>query len=322
MNPQSSYRVFIAMPFDGSMVPMYEKIIKQIRRNFGERFEFVIGNDEPIKSKRPLTIELFKNQNIDLLEQFYFNIRSSDIIISDLTNNNPNVHVELGIALTLSKNILRVSGRDLRELASDVSAYETRRYRSEEELRNQIEKYLRIFLSIKELPINKKAGHFYKIQFRKERGIEHGEILHVGSMRDGALRAKFKFIRASEQDWFGVFVRSSQPNPWLGGYLLYIRKNGSMELAKLPVNILKVKKYSTLRHGEEHTIQFGVDGDNLVAYLDGDLSRSLKVEGLDHQTPGNVSISCHAQNGELVFREVETVIRDTMNFDFSRPLSS
>ncbi len=91
-----------------------------------------------------------------------------------------------------------------------------------------------------------------------------------------------------------------------------------MELAKLPVNILKVKKYPTLMDGDEHTIEFGIDGDNLVAYLDGDPRKFLKVEGLDHQAPGNVSISCNGQNSELFFGEVETVIRDTMNFDFLR----
>lgn len=165
MNPQSSYRVFIAMPFDGSMLPMYQKIVKKLKLNFcRERFDFIFGNEAPIKSKRPLTVELFKNQNIDLLEQFYLNIRSSDVIIADLTNNNPNVHVELGIALTLNKNILRVSGRDLSELGSDVKSYDTRRYRNEEDLRNQIENYLHIFLSIKELPLSEKAGDFFKLQ--------------------------------------------------------------------------------------------------------------------------------------------------------------
>jgi hypothetical protein len=201
------------MPFDGSMLPMYEKIVRNIKHTFGERFKFIFGNEEVIKSRRPLTMELFKNQNIDLLEQFYFNIRSSDIIIGDLTNNNPNVHVELGIALTLNKNILRVSGRDLGELGSDVKGYETRRYRNGNELRSQIEKYLRIFLSIKELPLSRKAGHFYKIQFYGEQPIKHGLVIRVTSMRDGALRVKFKFKKGEQEDWFGVFIRSSLPNP-------------------------------------------------------------------------------------------------------------
>lgn len=315
VNLQSCYRVFVALPFDGSMLPMYEKIRRELTHTFQKRFEFIWGNDDPTQSRRPLTIELFKNQNIDLLEQFYFSIRSSDIIIADLTNNNPNVHVELGIALTLNKNILRVSGRDLGELGSDVKGYDTRRYRNEKELRNQIEKYFRIFLSIKELPLSKKAGRFYKIQFYQEQQIKHGEIMRIISMRDGALKVKFKFKKAKKEDWFGVFLRSSRPNPWMGGYLLYVRKDGSLELAGLPVNILKKKKYAPLKDNEEHTLHLGIDGDVLAAYLDGNSKNCLRIRDLDDQSSGDVYLSSHGRESTIVFKEVETVIRDTVNFD-------
>lgn len=315
MNLQSSYRVFVAMPFDGSMLPMYEKIAKKLGHGFRERFEFIWGNNNVIKNRRALRMEMFKRQNIDLLEQFYFNIRSSDIIIADLTNNNPNVHVELGIALTLNKNILRVSGRDLGELGSDIKGYETYRYRNEKELHNQIEKYLRIFLSIKDLPLGKKAGSFYKLQFYDERPIKHGEVVRIISMRDGALRVKFKFKRAGEEDWFGVFCRSSRPNPWTGGYLLYVRKNGWLELAGLPVNLLKKRKHSPLKNDEEHILQFEIDGDDLVAYLDGNLENQLSIKNLDYQSLGDVSVSCYGKNSDIAFKKVETVVRDTVNFD-------
>jgi hypothetical protein len=203
----------------------------------------------------------------------------------------------------------------LGELGSDVKGYETRRYRNGNELRSQIEKYLRIFLSIKELPLSRKAGHFYKIQFYGEQSIKHGLVIRVTSMRDGALRVKFKFKKGEQEDWFGVFIRSSLPNPWMGGYLLYIRKNGSLELAGLPVNLLKKRKTSQLMNDEEHVLQFGVDGDNLVAYLDDNLKKCLRIQGLDDQSPGDLSLSCHGRDSDIVFREVETVVRDTMNFE-------
>jgi hypothetical protein len=39
------------------------------------------------------------------------------------------------------------------------------------------------------------------------------------------------------------------------------------------------------------------------------------MRGLDDQSPGDVSLSCYGSDSAIVFREVETVVRDTMNFD-------
>ena len=55
-------------------------------------------------------------------------------MIADLTNNNPNVHVELGIALMQNKNILRVTGRSLSEVGFDIRQLELRPYGDEETL--------------------------------------------------------------------------------------------------------------------------------------------------------------------------------------------
>src|SRR5574340_813095 len=125
---QLSYRVFVAIPFDSAMLQMYQKILRELQKNFDTFFIFSFGSKSTIPENKFLKMELFKDQNNDLLEQFYYRINASDIIIADLTNNNPNVHVELGIALTLNKNIFRVSGRDLNELGSDVKGYDTFKY--------------------------------------------------------------------------------------------------------------------------------------------------------------------------------------------------
>ena len=104
----------------------------------------------------------------------------------------------------------------------------------------------------------------------------------------------------------------------MGGYLLYLRKNGSLELAGLPVNLLEEKKYSELKNDEEHVLQFEIDGDNLVAHVDNNLKKCLKIRGLDDQSPGDESLSCHGSDSAIVFREVETVVRNTMNFDLPK----
>ena len=170
MNPKSSYKVFVAIPFDGAMLPVYKMILNRLEGEFGGRFCFIYGNN-PIKPTSHLEIDFFKNQNNDLLKQFLDNIKSSDIIVADLTNNNPNVHVELGIAITLEKNILRVTGRDLTEIASDIRGYENSKYNNPDELYNIIKKYLKLFLSIKDLPLSEEAGRFYRVDWSRENKI-------------------------------------------------------------------------------------------------------------------------------------------------------
>lgn len=228
------------------------------------------------------------------------------------------MHVELGIAITLNKNILRVSGRNLIEVGSDIRGYEVNKYSNEADLSRRIEEYLNLFLSIKELPLTEAADEFYKLYFLKEEIIHRSDtfrIIPAFKMRDGAVKVKFKFKEVVGEDgWFGVHFRYGT-HPWMGGYLLYIRQNGKLEMAEMPrVNILRLKKYTRLKIDEEHLLQFGVDGDDFVACLDGRTKNLLRIRrGLNNQSPGLVGISCYECT--VSFKEVETVIRDTINFD-------
>jgi hypothetical protein len=270
MIPKSQYEVFIAIPFDGGTKPMYSKIIKKLEVEFDEKFVFTFGTNDFI-GRTPFyrKIEAFKNQNSDLLNQFSSNINSADIIIADLSYNNANVHVELGIALTLNKNILRTSGRNLIEVASDLKGTEVTYYNDEEKLLKIIKNYLNQFLRIKELPLAKRTrGPFYRAYFNKLTNIIHDNgAPNIGraiapisfKMRDGALRVKFKFESAiTPKDWFGIYFRFGSANPWASGYLLHIRKNGQLVLAELPdVDYLKKTTYPSLSYNQEYTLSLG-----------------------------------------------------------------
>ena len=196
MKPQS-YTVFLAFPYDAATGPMYRRIADALAKRYSDRFRFLVGIREVIPtSPRDLTIQTFKSQNNDLLKQFRNNVRASDIIVADLTNNNPNVHVELGIALTLNKNILRVSSRSLAEVGSDVRGYEVISYQDEEVLTKRIDDYLKTFLEIKDLPFGNDAGLLYE-EDRARTTLERGETKTVGAMRDGGVRVRFCFTAAS-----------------------------------------------------------------------------------------------------------------------------
>jgi len=316
MRMQSSYLIFFAFPFDPAIKPMYERIMGHLKTKYNDRFQCLFGNTSVIQpSPKFLEYQVFKQQNADLLNQFLSNIMSSDVVVADLTYNNPNVHVELGIAISLNKNILRVSGRSLTEIASDVRGYEVYNYSSEENLRNKIENYLEQYLSIKELPLNIEAEPFYNLFFPEEKSLRSREYFPIKtSFRDGAVKVKFRFEYAkTDEDWFGIFFRQSHANPWLGGYLLYARKNGKLEIVELPnVDLLKKLDYSDLDLGTYHTIQFAVDGNRLRACLDDKFEGCLETGNLNIQSYGDIGLYCY--DTEVTFSFVETVCRDTIAF--------
>jgi hypothetical protein len=296
---------------------MYERILGQLKGStLGKHFDFVFGNSGVIEpSPTFLKMHLFKEQNNDLLKQFLSNIESADIIIADLTNNNPNVHVELGIAISMNKNILRMSSRNLVEIGSDVRGYEVKGYSNEKDLHGRISNYLKQFLSIKQLPLNKKAGPFYGLHYYHSRKVKHGEYVEpLSTMRDGAASVKFQFKNVeSDEDWFGVYFRHGHVNPWIGGYLLYARKNGSLELVELPnVRMVEKRGYGDLAINKSHILQFAVDGNKLVACLDDKRKRCLETDKLRIQSPGFISVGCH--KSEVEFSCMEIVCRDTINF--------
>ena len=109
---KTSHKLFFAIPFDMATKNLYDLVCRSIRKRY-PTVTTVIGNQEVGPSPRYSDIALFKAQNRELTKQFVNQIRASDVVIADLTHNNPNVHVELGIALIENKNILRVTGRSV-----------------------------------------------------------------------------------------------------------------------------------------------------------------------------------------------------------------
>ncbi len=279
-------------------------------------------------SKYYADVEEFKAQNRDFVRRFYQKIRSSDIVIADLTNDNPSVHVELGMAFALNKNNLRVIGRELVRLGTDIKGQETNPYYNPEGLEKTIRQYLDRFIEIKSLPL-RASNPYYAVHFHRWEtlGPRPGEPLGVvyyrapsisTQMRDGEIRVRFKIHETgANEDWFGVSLRSEAVNhPWAGaGYLLLIRENGQLQLTEMPNGkYLKRKKYPPLRRSHEYILRVRIDGSNLAACLENTPGDSLTVGNLNIQSPGEVAFGCFKSRVSL--RKAQIVCRDSIDFSW------
>lgn len=310
---KTSHTLFFAIPFDSATWNLYDRI----RRRIGERYPSVtsvIGNQEVGPSPEYADIASFKAQNRELNRQFVAKIQGADIVVADLTHNNPNVHVELGIALVENKNILRVTGRSVSELGFDIQNLEVFQYKNEDELAKKIIAYLDTFFRIKQLPISKNFAPLYceepfPIQLKaceKEFDVQTNCPASF-IMRDGALQVEFEILNVrGEDNWFGVYFRAGA-SPLMGSHLLYMRPNGSIELAVYPgPRIIEAFSAGPPISGKQ-TLAVQFENNYLELQL-GDAR--YHTDKLSHQTAGRVLVAAWFADVDVC--SLAMICRDTI----------
>jgi hypothetical protein len=322
------YRIFFAIPFDSATKNLYERIRKKIKKRYNNlKITTIIGNEEVGPPPKYSDIATFKSQNREMTERFVGQIRIADVIVADLTHNNPNVHVELGIALMENKNILRVTGRSVSELGFDIRNLEVFRYKNETQLTDRITKYLDTFIKIKQLQISKRYGNLYYQELKTihlkampkkndSPNTVSGSFAcqpacpHNFVLRDGAIQVRFKIIGFNTpEDWFGIFLRSADFPP-TGSHLVYIRQNGWIELAVYPdFQVLKkVNTHQLISGKQDLFIQFE---NNCIDVRLGDAQ--LSYDKLTYQAVGRVFHAAYEADVDVY--STKMICRDTIEWD-------
>lgn len=94
---------FIIMPFTDKLNPIYESIIKPVIKD--------------LKLECLRADEIFKSKPI--IEDIWDNIKKSRFLIADLTERNPNVFYELGLAHALNKEVILMT-QDINDVPFDL----------------------------------------------------------------------------------------------------------------------------------------------------------------------------------------------------------
>jgi hypothetical protein len=305
-------RLFFAIPFDSATLRLYERVRDKIRRKY-PRMTVEIGSAEVGPSPEYSDIASFKAQNRELNQQFVAKILEADIVVADLTHNNPNVHVELGIALQSNKNVLRVTGRSLTELGFDIRNFEAYPYTNQEALTKKILDYCECFLKIKALPISNDSGPLYSAEtcpINLAAPVNRADIKQVSPawMRDGAIRVRFELTRTGDtSDWFGVFFRAGA-NPFVGSHLLYVRGDGKIELGRYPgPEILSVHEGKPQNGVQKLTLEF--ENNHLHVRLG---KSDFFIHKLYHQAAGGVWLATY--DADATISSLEMVCRDTVEW--------
>ena len=241
---KNEFRIFFAIPFDPFTRNAYESIQKKLTEHYrakGYNLITIIGDKEVGPSKIYSDVMTFKAQNKDLHDQFFEGISRSHVVVADLSYGNPNVHLELGIALAKNKNILRVTGRRLEELGFDIRNLKASEYTTEEKLFEIIRDYLDTFFMVKGLKYDAGKDLYTKLESVNLPGtpgeIKRGHIWSttkpIAEFRDGGIQLKaYMSHPTDDRSWIGVIFRRAGEDD--NGYLLRFSKGGLVELILLP----------------------------------------------------------------------------------------
>jgi len=256
--PKIGDSAFAAFPWNVHLLATYETIFKSLKKCAEYKaLAFKYGSKVLPSQGSSLGVAEFINRNKQMYDIFVEGIESSDIFIADITGQNPNVMLELGIAMKLNKNILILREKGKKEkYPFDIQSVHIQEYGSIAELETIIAKFIRMFLKIRnqtfDNPISERYTKIDKIEL--ETGPK-GAVLNTDqrlprNIKNFMMKFGFQFLdHVSKRDWIGVHLRTQGPGRD-NSQLLYSRVNDQLESIPWPTNDSPVKATNIQSSGD------------------------------------------------------------------------
>lgn len=315
-------KLFVAYPWDIYIQSVYEDIFKNLFREW----DITHGSKVTTEDKDFSQVEEFMNRNKHLYDVFVAAIKETDFFIADITGTNPNVVLELGVAIQLNKNVLIVTSDKLEELPFDISSRRVNKYSSKKELVKIIKDELSIYKKILSQNFTKHFEGFY-FSYPSEGELKHGRILQLPlpkNIKNLRFKCEYKFLKDSNShDWLGVHLRALIiPNTGtISSELVYVRSNLKLESVSFPgkriPTVGKEAKSNKLVLEDGYKILELVIEENLLKaetpeYL-------LEDDKLQNENLGGIFLHAWAHNPPTLenltirYRNIEIISLDTMN---------
>lgn len=245
------------MPFGDPYDEIYTEVIKEIL----EENKYSVKRADEIYGSKPIMEDILRG------------IESSELIIADLTDKNPNVFYELGIAHTVkpNNNVLLIS-QSIEDVPFDIRPYRIIIYKPSisgaKVLRKQLEATLKEFRTI---PIEI-FGYKWKPQTPTwmvvDNNVLRGEINEQGEIP--LIYNKTAFENDKLEISFNVLSQDSEVNIMFyndgkerfSGYHLWFWKDG-IKLRRLSEEVNLIKEYR-MTSGRQHNLR--------ISYKEGDIA--------------------------------------------------
>lgn len=295
-------KIFGAFQWNAYVLSMYEDIFTEINKNYGWKIQYgarhILSIDKTWKkSIKPQDIEEFINRNKQLYDTFVDGISSCDLFIADITNNNPNVLLELGIAIQQNKNILIVTSQDVKDLPFDIRGFEAKKYASKKELKELIIKEIEMYKIIKDQ--NFDVGKFIptKKYVLSNKGILTNnnplQIPNIPKLKNLRIKINFRFVFSTNHDfdWFGVHLRTQGPSRY-DTELILVRYSGKTRSLTWPEKRPEFdgKQIKNFKPEKFNSLEILIDENKITAWVENELV--IEDENVIIENFGEIWIGC------------------------------
>ncbi len=306
-------KIFGAFEWNVYAMAMYEDIFQAIRDKYKWDIQYgakqLLKNDEDwgsgIKTK---DIKEFINRNKQLYDIFVEGISSCDLFIADITKHNPNVMLELGIAIQQDKNILIVTSQEVDDLPFDIRGFEAKTYHTKDELQKLIEREIEIYTAIKEQNFDSQKN------INKHQPSPGGIItnksavrIDVPKLKNLRMRIDFRFSYSTNHklDWFGVHLRSQGPSAVLSELAL-VRYTGKTRSVTWPEQRKENDggQVDGFIPEDWHTLEILIDENRLTMWVHQQLV--LEDQHLIVENFGEIFIRCNDHHHPAYFNNKKT----------------